>query len=410
MTVDTAPTLFAMVTDSELEGVFSGVADIPLVAKAQVRQILVACRQVVAAPAKVDSMALTKFKLCQVTDQAMDVELVALDGAIIKAAYDRYRLVFGTMPPPNEELTNEQLTAVKALLDADRAPYVDFAVWGPFGCRLAKKLKLHGVSFSSDGTLVPIELAGPPGHDQWQKAYLCLRTALVSWNAVDLGRIDQYAAMVARYCERYGAGCWLQVYQADVRCRGEHMERIRRRGDEARARALAAGGTHAMDPARPWDWVWGEACADVAFWRVELEEPALLALTRGRSGLASQSIATPQSGKRVIATDDAPPLKAARLHVHAVDGNAFKSNRKGLRLCAAFNRGECSGNLRGNMCPKEQSAVHQCSRCLDSAHGAHNCPRTDYPAMKPAPAGKGGGRGRGRGGKGRGKSQGKWQY
>jgi len=231
---------------------------------------------------------------------------------------------------------------------------------------------------------------------------------LVSWNAVELGRLDQYSSMIGRYCERYGAACWLQIYQADVRCRGEHMERLRRRGDEARATAIAAGGTHPMDPARPWDWVWGEACSDATFWRTELEEPVLLALTRGRTGIASQNLAPTPSGKRVVATDDiAPPAKAAK--VHSVDGNLFRTNRRGSRLCTAFNEGKRGQAAKGGTCPNDQSAMHQCSRCLSDAHGAHACARSDYPATK-APANRGRGGGRGRKGAGKGSGKGKWQF
>ena len=167
----------------------------------------------VPAPATpVTKNVMNKFKLSNVVNQSSDIELVALDGKDIATAYANYKLVFGTHPPPDQELTIEQLTAVKALVEADAAPYVDFAVWGCHGNRLMRRLKLHGQQFASDGTLIP--------------------TDLVSWQYVDLGRIDQYSTMIGRYVSHYGASAWLQIYQADVRMRSEQMERIRRRGDE----------------------------------------------------------------------------------------------------------------------------------------------------------------------------------
>ncbi len=45
----------------------------------------------------------------------------------------------------------------------------------------------------------------------------------------------------------YGPSTWLQIYQADVRCRSERMERIRRRGEVDKAVAEAAGGANALD-------------------------------------------------------------------------------------------------------------------------------------------------------------------
>ena len=106
--------------------------------------------------------------------------------------------------------------------------------------------------------------------------------------------------------------------------------------------------------------------------------------------------------------DSVPAPEVAR--VHSVDGNAFNANRRGKRLCAAFNKGKCIPSISGNLCPKDSYSVHQCTRCLDSSHGANTCYRTDYPAQKEAKphSGKGGGKSKGKGGKG--KSKGKWQY
>ncbi len=355
--------------------------------------------------------AINKFKLSSVTNQASDTELVALDGKDIAVAYGSYKIVFGTHPPPEEELTTEQLTAVKALIDADACPYVDFAVWGAHGNRLMRKLKLHGQQFATDGTLIPTEVAGPPDHDQWLSSYRCLRTALVSWQVVDLGRIDQYATMIGRYVSRYTQSAWLQIYQADVRMRSEQMERIRRRGDEESAAAVSAGGTHAMAAGRPWDWVWAEAVKDLVFWRIELEEPAQLMLLRGsRSSASSGQVAPsqPASQKRIAEHSDGPAKRHRQERHHHVDGNIFRSNRAGKGLCEDFNRGQCGAAVRGGVCPKNAKYVHHCSRCLEQTHGLVNCPRSDFPALKqqsaPFKGGKGGkSRGKGKGGK-------SWQY
>jgi hypothetical protein len=352
---------------------------------------------------------LSKFKLNTVVNQASDVELTALDGKSISVAYTNYRTAFGTDPPPDEELSVEQLTAVKTLVDNDLVPYVDFAIWGPHGGRLMRKLKLQGTTFSRDGTLLPIEVVGPPNFDTWLASYMCLRTALISWKVVDLGRLDAYSRLIGRYVERYGAGSWYQIYQAEVRCRSEHMERIRRRGEEGRAVALMAGHTHALDMMRPWDWVWGEAARDLEYWRVELEEPALLMLTRSRPSPASSSGAASAPVKRLALEDNGPSLKNARVRadMHNVEGNAFKTNRRGKRLCEDFNRGACSPGGKDDMCLKHPGLSHQCSRCLSSAHGLNVCNRTDYPALKAQKTSGKGGKG-GKGGK-NGK-KGRWQY
>ena len=169
---------------------------------------------------------------------------------------------------------------------------------------MMRKLKLQGTTFSSDGSIIPIEVSGPPDIDCWSRSYACLRTALISWKAVELGRLDMYANMIKRYVSRYGSSVWFQIYQAESRCRSEHMERVRRRGEEERARAMSAGMSHPLNPKRPWDWVWGEVLTDAHFWRIELEEPALIILSRsiGRSP-SSDNVAQVTSGKRWLRED-----------------------------------------------------------------------------------------------------------
>ena len=62
----------------------------------------------------------------------------------------------------------------------------------------------------------------------------------MSWDTVDLGRLD----VLRTFVERYGPAAWYQVYQVDVFCRGEHLERVRRPGEEERTVTMAASMTY----------------------------------------------------------------------------------------------------------------------------------------------------------------------
>ena len=182
---------------------------------------------------------LGNFKFNTVTNQSSEV--VVLEANELMVAHDNYKAVFGVFPPAEEELTTEQLTTVQKFLESDNCSYVDCAVWVPHGNRMMRKLKLQGTTFSSDGSITPIEVTGHPNIDCWSKSYACLRTALISWKAVELGRLDINANMIKRYVSRYGSSVWFQIYKAESRCRSEHTERVRRRGEEGRARTLSAG-------------------------------------------------------------------------------------------------------------------------------------------------------------------------
>ena len=170
------------------------------------------------------------------------------------------------------------------------------------------------------------------------------------------------------------------------------MERVRRRGEEEREKALSAGGAHPLDPTRPWDWVWGEVLSDADFWRAELEEPALLAITRGaRSAPSSENIAPAQPGKRIADVSGVVPQKRQRQDQPG-DGQPHVRNRKGKLLCADFNAGRCTSGGPGSVnCPVHSGQVHQCSICLSPSHGA-----SGHTAAEAGGKDKGKGRGKGK--------------
>ncbi len=63
-----------------------------------------------------------------------------------------------------------------------------------------------------------------------------------------------------------------------MRMRSEHAERTRPCGIWERAAALAAGGVHVYDPARPWNWAYGQLVNDPRFWEEEIEGHAAMVL------------------------------------------------------------------------------------------------------------------------------------
>ena len=116
-----------------------------------------------------------------------------------------------------------------------------------------------------------------------------------------------------------------------------------------------------------------------------MEEPALLILSRSVGRRPSSDNAAPlPSGKRWVHEDSVmrPPPKMPK--THDVDGNSFVTNRRRRKFCEAFNTGACVLDQEISVvCPNNGTLMHQCSRCLDTGHGAHACPRTDFPASRP---------------------------
>ena len=198
----------------------------------------------------------------------------------MEAYYAVYRKLMGHDPRPEEDITAEQLSGLKALFTSGAAPYVDLAIWGPFGQRTQRKLKLSGLVLGTDGVLQQVQLYGPPDVETWAAGFAVFRTGCIMLEEVSISTLALWSIMVSEYTARYGSAVWALIYQTEVRARSELLTRTKRAGATALAQSTAAGGSHSYNPNKPWDWVFREAAADVQFWRKELEEKALLILAK----------------------------------------------------------------------------------------------------------------------------------
>ena len=270
-------------------------------------------------------------------------------------------------------------------------------MFGPHGYRIRRKLKLSGLTLQADGSLLRQEQLGPPSFQEWSRCYRVLRTALIELDEVCPANLDAYHDHMARYASRYGSSVWLLQYQADVRARLEHAERLRR----AEHSKFEMGGAHRdYRPEKPWNCVWRLLTDDLRFWKKELEEPALLVLARSSSlasvvdgdALTAASAANSNNSpdvhpgvqpKRQTRPPKSSPPKPPKQHIMGSDG-LLTANRKGIPLCEGFQQGTCCEIAPGTMmiCAKNKDRVHQCAKCLKPGHGAHNC--ASPPAKEPS--------------------------
>jgi len=102
----------------------------------------------------------SKRKLSQVLDQTDESTFEKLSSSERAEMRDIHRKVTGDAPPEPERPSSDQLAALKAKLATGEAPYVDFAIWSPFGKRGAKIRKFDAQVFV-DNELKTRAIPGP---------------------------------------------------------------------------------------------------------------------------------------------------------------------------------------------------------------------------------------------------------
>ena len=359
-----------------------------------------------------------KVKLSTIVSQSNEDEVELISDEKVNGCFKHYKDITGGFPPPHKECTIEQLTGLASLVNARAAPYVDFNIWGPHQYRIMKKLKLQGMVLMPGGDMKMVEIAGPSAFPLWQTCYDVLETGLVQLDIVKIARTSNYHEVFKHYISRYGERVWHIMYQADVRMRQEEMPRLCRQGMEEYNTAIAAGGSHAFNPEKPWDWVWDQAVKHSSFWRRELEEPCFLVLSKaapiqsmldGDAAIhtETQSNAGVRGLKRSFEGQQAArSLMVQEERIHNVKDGTYESNRRGTPLCKGFQDGSCTHTVSGSRCGKNWTFSHQCEKCLSPDHGKHQCTATSDPkpsAQSPRfrTVSKGGGKGKSKGKKGK---------
>ena len=152
-------------------------------------------------PAAAPSIAVRKIKLSLVIRQADETEIEVCDEKLLDVGQGRWEATFGVdaKPDDNEDVTIEQISGVKWLIDNNVVPYLDFAIWGAYGHRMERKLRLSGQILDSAGKFRHIEIAGPPTLEVWQEAYSVMCTAFLFLDICDLGTLLLYRKKITDY-------------------------------------------------------------------------------------------------------------------------------------------------------------------------------------------------------------------
>ena len=288
-----------------------------------------------------------------VLDQTLKLTAPALTYGDLADLRNAYEKVVGR-PPVDEQLpTLDQMSALKALLATGRVPYVDFAVWTPYGGRLAKFRKTEAtVIVGSEFVTKSVE--GPRSFEAWEQSWALFEVAMISLGAASPGTLAAYANGL-RVLMRLFPGRWSVLVSTDVVVRTERWSRLRETFERTR--------DVSFDPGRPWDAViaasaYGSdgplAGSMASWWSTHFVLPATMVTSSSGMeaviGKVESQPAVPSSG---ASSARAPPAKRARTRKpNPAQTDSTPCNNWN------FKKGACAG---GGPCPHGRR--HVCGIC-----------------------------------------------
>ena len=109
----------------------------------------------------------------------------------------------GMDPLPEERPSDEQLAALAHLLRNKKdkrmnAPFVEFAVFGPYDGRSAKLRSFTAQVFNRDGSLVTRTLRGPDSFQRWESSWQVFACAMVMFDIASPGALRAYFQGIRR--------------------------------------------------------------------------------------------------------------------------------------------------------------------------------------------------------------------
>ena len=312
-------------------------------------------------------------------NQAAEGHFPLLSPATLREFREEYVNVVGTPPNAAERPTDEQLSALSAMLRSGRSPFADFAVFGAFDEHSAKLRKYTDQVFVG-GVLQTRLLHGPAGFDDWKSCWGIFKAAMIMLKAARIGPLSAYEEGIRQLVVTYSE--WAVVSQADVQMRSVEWN-------------IVLDELNLQDNPRPWDEVlkataFGNVSGPRAhWWWTHVVGPLSKGTARG--AVATNVVENLEQRPNHVGPI-LPMGKNKRSKTNKGTGSASHS----AEVCFPWNDGGCTAP-----CPNGRQ--HRCRYCGGSNHRGKDCLQN---AGKNK--GKGGGKhGKGGNGKGNGNTSGK---
>ena len=202
-------------------------------------------------PTTVVDEDLSVVKLGEVVLQGSESKVKLISEADLRAATLVYKKREGAYPEKEDLPTLEQASAFLALIFVKNSVYVDFAVFGPHGDRLIKRVGFEAMAIGPDGKMQRVEMLGPASYREWYLSFRVFRTLCIMFELVSPARLDRYAAKIQKFVGDY-PDTWGLIYQTDVRARLEQAPDTREDLEREYAEALVSNQVTHYDLVMPW--------------------------------------------------------------------------------------------------------------------------------------------------------------
>ena len=345
--------------------------------------------------------------VAHVLDQTSTEQLALLPQADVDRLRQNLHTKLGGEPLESEAFTDAQLTAFKRRLDAGGSPACDYAILGPYGNRMERRMKFTATYRDAAGHERTLEVAGPDTIDTWESCHQVFKNLCLACDVSKSNTLDNYKSRFKERCAEF-SGQWGLAMCAEATCRLELWPRLR--SQHQRLHSQGDGSLSPFDLAMPWESAINASITDSDYWSRYFERKALKALVTSRvehpihavpDDQPPQPYKIPRLGRKANKRDQAwisnTPGEAER----RPDGRFYWDGR--IKFCADYHL----DNGCQQTCPQYLS--HRCEFCL----GWHRslCCRQKPDGWTPPPQkGKGKGKGKAKGDKGGKKGGGSSSY
>ena len=221
------------------------------------------------------------LKMSSLIDQMDESELLPPSVQTVNKWHSQYVRMMGSMPDESEEPSPGQLAGLAKRMDGGGPPYVDFAVFLPFGRRSEKSHKFRTYVPLGNGEIQVKEQPGPPNYQAWLACWRVFKCACIMLDVLNLAALARYETAIEKMVRQWPSA-WGLICSAEDKARSERWMRLHRRtlSDRDTGRQVP----HDWSEDKPWSALLVMLATDFGFWSEQVHVPAAAWLANGQRG------------------------------------------------------------------------------------------------------------------------------